>query len=253
MSCGNGWGSRDQTIGCARDFERAIVSRSERPHAGTVPRQAFGWGPLVSKDDWFRNTTWDTEIETQFQEKLRRARDKTQRLRIQAQCLAESHPRVALTLLDQYFSIGDRQFDRSSAYVTKAQALRALGDVHGALSSYEMALAEERQRPSLQTSAYLDFARLVLMTQNIDLYPRALELLEAYHDRPVWPVERYHANGARALLLQHFGQTQDARDAAKSAIAAASEVNSEFRYHQSLGLAENTEDDFSKRVAELAT
>ncbi len=205
----------------------------------------------MARGDWFRNTTWNDEIELNYRHRLRRARDKSQYLRIQASYLTESYPEVALRLLDQYFSLGDH-FDTARAYVEKGRAMIAFRDVEGALSSYEAALVQEDLRPSVKTQAYLEFACLVVETPVAPLYRRALEILESHCDRPMFPVDRYRANGARALLLQHFGHIQEARDAANAAMAAARETQSGFPYHQNLGLVKGTEDAFAKRVAELA-
>jgi hypothetical protein len=68
----------------------------------------------------------------------------------------------------------------------------------------------------------------------------------------MFPVDRYRANGARALLLQEFGQLDEARIAAGLAIAAARETQSGFRYHQHLGLVRDTDDTFAERIAALA-
>jgi tetratricopeptide (TPR) repeat protein len=205
----------------------------------------------MARDDWYRNTTWNDEIEANFQQRLRRARDKPQYLRIQANCLTATHPRVTLRLLDEYFSLGDH-FDIAQAHMCKAQAQLTLNDMEGAIASYEAALEREGVYPSLKTQAYLDFVCLVVNRQIEPLYYRALEVLDSHSDRPIFSSDRYRANGACAILLRHFGQTREAREAANLAMAAARETQSGFRYHQKVGLVKHIDDAFGNRVAALA-
>lgn len=204
----------------------------------------------MSKDDWYRNTDWNSVIEADFQQHLRRARDKSQRLRIQASYLAESHPQVALGLLDQYFALGDH-FDMAQAHVDRARARVVLDYIDAAISSYEKAMEREHQFPSTRTQAYLNFACLVAKVRMKRLYDRALEVLDAHRERPLLPVERYLAYGARALLLQELGRMDEARPVADLAIAAAREVKSGSRYHPHLGLVKSTNDEFGERIAAL--
>jgi tetratricopeptide (TPR) repeat protein len=204
----------------------------------------------VARHDWYRNSSWNADIESDFRQRLRRARDKSQYLRIQAFHLAESHPQVALSLLDQYFALGDH-VDKAQAHVDRARAFVELDDVDAAISSYEEALTREREFPGWKTQAYLDYACLVTNVRATRLYVRAMEVLDAHRERPVFPVDRYRANGARAILLQELARTDEAPFFADLAMAAAREVESGFRYHKHLGLVKSTGDEFGRRVAAL--
>jgi hypothetical protein len=106
----------------------------------------------LSDQSWFRNGIWNDAVEKSFLEKLRRARRKSQYLRIQAGTLASSHPHVALRLLDQFFALGDK-FDWAQGYCDRATALLALGRVSEAIIAYEDALTREAQFPNLKTQS----------------------------------------------------------------------------------------------------
>jgi len=147
--------------------------------------------------------------------------------------------------------MGDH-FDIAQAQVNKAQALTALGEIDAALSAYSEALEREPNFPNYKTDAYLDFVLLVLNARKTDFYARALEVLDEFQDRPLFPIDRYKAHGARALILLELGRTAEARSSGKLALTAAAERRSGFRYHQNLGLVGNVEDEFNARVTALA-
>jgi len=208
-------------------------------------------GSGVGKTDWYRNESWSAEIEAAFAARLRRARDKAQYLRIQASYLTQSHPTAALDLLDRYFRLGPH-FDTAQAHVDCAAAHLALGNVDGAVASYEAALEREQIFPQSKTNAYLAYAVLVATRKLSDLYARVLDILDAGQDRLTFPKDRYLAYGARALIWHAQARTADAAASARQALAAAAETQSGFRYHPQVGLVERTDDVFGRHLEAIA-
>jgi tetratricopeptide (TPR) repeat protein len=189
----------------------------------------------MARNDWFRNTEWNDEIETAFFAKLARAKDKTQYLRLQATILASSHPKIALRLLDQYFALGDN-FDRAQAHVDRATAFLALGRLERAIGEYESALAVEASRRNLQTQAIFDLPLLIAERKDKARYGRALEIMRQSASKAVWHVDRFRWHAAQALIGRALGKTSEAREHALAALEAASHVNSGVRYHPTVGI-----------------
>jgi tetratricopeptide (TPR) repeat protein len=205
----------------------------------------------MNHGDWFRNTSWDPEIENAFFKKLARARDKCQYLRIQASTLASRSPDVALRLLDQYFSLGEH-FDIAQAYVDRATAFLRLNQLDSAILAYEAALTREASHPNLQTQAYLELPFLVAKERLSQHYDRAMALLEAHKNRVTFPADRFRWNCALALIRSEQGDRWAAQEAARRALAASSEGHSGFRYHPEVGLVAKIDEPLRKRLNELA-
>ncbi len=129
-----------------------------------------------------------------------------------------------------------------------------LGRLDAALASYEAALERENLGvyPKLQTRAYLDFPLLIVMRRLSELYSRAMEILDATQSRLMFPIDRYLAHGIRALILDEWGKREEAKNNAALALAAASETQSGFRYHQGAGLVPTTNDDLAGRLEAIA-
>jgi tetratricopeptide (TPR) repeat protein len=205
----------------------------------------------VAHADWFRNAEWNSDIEAAFFAKLKRARGKSQYLRVQACTLAATHPRIALRLLDQYFALGDN-FDAAQAHVDRATAFLSVGQVEDALTSYETALSVEAKRPNYQTQASLDLPFVIACQGIVARYEQALHLLDRHQSRLSFPVEYFRWHTSRALISGAVGVTAEAKAQARLALAAAEKDHSGFRYHPSVGLVGDNYQQIRQRLAALA-
>jgi tetratricopeptide (TPR) repeat protein len=204
----------------------------------------------VGRDDWFRNTSWNREIEDAFYKKLARAKDKYQYLRIQASLLGSGYPEVALRLLDEYFALGDH-LDAAQAHVQRAAAYLCLNQTDSAVLAYEAALAREVIFPNLRTRACLELPFLVATRRLSQYYERAIALLEANKDDLVFPADRFTWNCALALIRSEQGDRQGAREAAGRALGASSEMRSGLRYHPTVGLVGSIDASLRRRLKHL--
>lgn len=191
----------------------------------------------MSRDDWFRNTKWNESIERTFEEKLRRARRKSEYLRIQAGGLAESHPVVALQLLERYFAIGEKVI-WAQAYCDQARAFLTLGRVDDAITSYERALDREAEFPNVITQAYIELPFLIATRGLGERYDRAARILQDNQSRLTFPVERFKWHAALALIAKCRGDNVSASEHASRALAEANQCHSGFRYHPAIGLVQ---------------
>ena len=206
----------------------------------------------MGRDDWFRNKKWDAATEAQFNEKLRRARNKAQYLRIQAGYLANISPKAALALLDRYFALGDH-FDIAQAFLDQAEAHLTLGAQEEALRSLENALRREHEFPNLKTNAWSRYALLVAEKKLDHLYDNALQVLREVRARPLLlPVEGFLWHAAFALIANALGQRKDASANAAKALEYADLTHSGFSYHPTIGLVGASYDNVKTKLQQIA-
>ncbi len=204
----------------------------------------------MSQREWFRNTSWNEQIEVEFFGKLKRARDKGQYLRIQAGTLSTIEPEVSLRLLEQYFALGEH-FDLAQGYVDRARAYLTLGSLNSALESFEAALERERVYPKLKTHAYLDFPFNVAMLGVKEWYDKASGVLAEFQHRLMCPVDRFCWNAAKALIASDKGLLSDAAAHAHEALQYSNVDFSGFPRHPRVGLVTEKYEGTIRRLRDL--
>ena len=207
----------------------------------------------MSRDDWFRNEEWDAVTEARFNQKLGRARNKSQYLRVQAGYLAKSYPSAALALLNRYFALGDN-FESAQAFFDQAEAYITMGALDDALRSLEKALQREREFPNFGTNAWSRYALLVAEKKLDHLYENALQVLRDARRRAlVFPVQGFLWNAAFALIANDRGQRKDATASAVKALEYADLTHSGFSRHPDVGLVGANYNDLKAKLQQIAT
>jgi tetratricopeptide (TPR) repeat protein len=174
----------------------------------------------MGSEDWYRHTDWDAEIEAAFEARLARTRtQKAQYLRIQGAMLKDSHPAVALRLLERCIAERDAAHV-AHAHLNAAHAHYMLGDVDSALDSLEAAMEQQQREPMFRTSAAFDYAMLVALHCLPDRYDRAMGALEGADDA-FFATMLFQARTAQAMIYAARGRKDEARQAAREALAAA--------------------------------
>jgi tetratricopeptide (TPR) repeat protein len=212
----------------------------------------------MSKTEWFRRSTWTDADRQEFHARLNRscqASNKAQYLRIQALHLAESgHPEAAIELLDQLFVEFPESIDIAQAHVQKAASLAKLGRTEAAIEEYRAALQAQRDRPNVQTNAWLDFGWFVVERALTGLYDEVAMLLEEFRENGglSFPANEYRYAAIQALLADGHADMPRAREFAKKALAEAAKDHSGMRYHPMLGLVGAERSRFESRLRTLA-
>jgi tetratricopeptide (TPR) repeat protein len=195
----------------------------------------------MARDDWYRNHRWSPAIAEAFFARLAKSRgpgNSAQYLRIQAVELAstgkESLVRVALQLLEQHLKEFPDPYEQTQAHAQAAECHALLNQPEQAFDHYRASLKANKQAPNIDCGVAVEFPWLIASLRRSDLYDEAMELLP--DDAGLFPVSRFKASAARAVIADARGQAPEAVRNAYAALEAASQTESGLRYHQALGL-----------------
>ncbi len=154
--------------------------------------------------DWYRNTDWNEEIEAAFFAKLERARSqRDQYIVLQAHHLSQTHPEVALRLVEFYYQTRTEDFHDSRAAMIVSAAKFASGGYAEALDNYLKILSGEEAEKSIHVGSPIEFAFLTARFRSAMHYDAALEQLSSLEqpaENQFDPLFRYCAAVA---LIQH--------------------------------------------------
>lgn len=155
--------------------------------------------------EWYRNTEWNDEIAADFEKRLARSRhQKAQNLSLQGHALIPRHPDVARELLTRAVALDD-PLETPRALTFLALANLALGDIDGALTTYEAALERQAKQPNLIAVQPADYLFLVGVFSRTERLPAALPIADAMPDDTLFgPDPQVHA--AKALIYDMGGE-----------------------------------------------
>ena len=204
----------------------------------------------MANDDWFRNTTWNNQLETEFEGRLKRSRgafNKAQYLRIQASYLLDSNDKnvqlVGVRLITRM--INDFPTEESSFLSGNEQ----LGDYylkHGDLRNAEQyfrivsdSFKNGKSRNGTSWIADLKLVEVILITNQSAKFEEAYKIGADYDaDELILNSDLFYYNELMALLCYRMNKKGEAKFYAKKAIEI-SEINQpQFSRHKKVGLVQ---------------
>lgn len=208
--------------------------------------------------EWFRKTTWSEEDQTDFWQRLARARthNRAQYIFIQGHTLMETgsrHWATAIALFDHVIEDYPDSINFVQALSAKADCLLNSGDLDGAIYYYDRAIERMRIEPNIKTWAWLDLAWLVAARRLSHQYEKALGLLDEFGTAPQpFPVVAFRIHGSRALIQSARGLTDLGAKAARVALRFADAESPELRYHPKVGVVGARYEDIRARLTAIA-
>ena len=187
--------------------------------------------------------------------RLRRARDKSQYLAIQAYCLRIAHPTVALELTDRCLEVTKsltHSMDATRAYEVRAVAHLALGNIEAAFASFDIVLEREPQNTDFRTNVCLDYPYLIALLNVTARFDQALAIMNNVAAGVPFPATDFKQNAARAIILSSKNLHADAKSHACAALTAAARTHSGLRYHADIGLVRDADAEMMKALQRIA-
>lgn len=207
----------------------------------------------MATDEWFRNTTWDSDIEADFEARLKRSRGayhKAQYLRIQASYLLGSSDndiqQVGVRLMDRL--IKDYPTEEFSTIFGHEQ----LGDYYFNLGDFDKASKHFRlvtehyiatnTRGGTSATADLKLAETILSANWTDKFDEAYSICKNFPlDKLTFNSEKYYYAVLTAQVCDRLNKRDEAKDFALTAIEISKITEPQFNRHKTVGLVRATE------------
>lgn len=207
----------------------------------------------MANHDWYRNKTWDNEVEADFEVRLKRSRgasNKAQYLRIQASYLLDSSENknqlIGLSLMERL--IKDYPTEEFSVIFGQEQ----LGDFYFERKDYEKSehffrvvtnyYQEKKSRSGTSALADLKLAETILRSNQTDKFEEAYQFVSDY------PISELSFNDSifyyaelRTHLCDAMNKKAEAKEFAKRAIELSKITEPQFSRHKTIGLIKVSE------------
>ena len=213
----------------------------------------------MGTEDWYRNETWNAEIEEAFETRLKRSRGayhKAQYLRIQGSYLLESENtniQSAGVMLMQRI-INEYPTEETSTIFGREQ----LGDFYFKKFDYKNAVCyydfvndcckkDRKYRNGVSRIADLKLVDVILKANLQDRFDEAYEICKNYQTKDLHlNSDKYYYLELSALICSKSGQKDEAKKYAKEALGIAKVTDPQFRYHKNVGLVNASNEQLTK-------
>ena len=210
--------------------------------------------------DWFRNTTWNEEIEKYFFIKLKRVRDKDMQaeyLNLQAGALTYTKDteliKVAEVLINkQLQEYPDCILYKSRAYYLLGDIYSLRGDYNKSLDYFKRAIDFEAIFPNSITNSFMGYAELIVKTKRKDLYEDVEKIMsEERYQNLIFPHTRYLKYSILSIISKHKGEIEKAQYYANLANENVNMKESGLNNHKTLGLVKERDVELDRLVGKF--
>jgi tetratricopeptide (TPR) repeat protein len=236
------------------DFEVKIANRPFM-RSGYFPKTTIFRKIKLEMADWFRRITWTKEDETEYFAKLKRARQwsRPQYLFLQAFALTGTgNPKlldVAESLIQKLFTDNpDDKHTRSGSLELLGDIYRHRGETDAAIAYYKQAIDFEKSYPNVQGPAFLKFSELVVKLEKHEYFPFLEELLSDKIEKYPFPIYKYKIYAILSIINKTKGDNESAERFATLAKEHAAATTSGFRYHPTVGVVTELDNDLEERL-----
>ncbi len=202
----------------------------------------------MANEDWYRNKTWNNEVEADFEARLKRSRgafNKAQYLRIQASYLLDISDKktqlVGVSLMERL--IRDYPTEKFSAIFAQEQ----LGDFYLDKKDYKQAehffrvvthyYQDTKSRGGTSTLGDLKLAETILRSNQTDKFEEAYQFVSDYPISDlIFNDSKFYYAELRTQLCDAMNKKAEAKEFAKTAIELSKIAKPQFSRHKTVGL-----------------